>query len=308
MFAAATTASILILTGLGAILGAIGAPGALFDIGKETAPGVLFGVGLACVVLGGLWLRAVSRSMENVKQLWMDYATNARTAAESIKNGRIIDPPKRPMPVSDTIVDFTTARPLQPDELKDAVATRLTDGIASLLQPCGEERTYLGRADAVVFQWSKDGSTKSDVERLTDVWVIDREWSDGRWSTEWLVAMTVGHRLRLVGGGTAIGPHYFRDLSRKSTRLLQGFGALCIFVGGYSGIWAIFIYAPLFQAVREYLCMWNPVRTRPSGALLANLTLPGVAFGIRRTLPSHEAALKIRVTDVLADIEPLSVR
>lgn len=284
----------LSVTGLAAILQAIGAPWALTVFSPP--PHLLLPLGFPCLAAGVLCIWVVWRTNIRIRSRWSTYAAQASERCARYQAGDFESPaPQRPMPVSDKCIDFTTMRPVDPESCEAILDDRFPESICELLSSCGEDRCYLGRADAIVFDARE---RRERAELLRDVWVIDRSWSDGRWTTEWLYVGKNGQRLRLAGGGVATGQ--IDGQPRLSPYwCLMAVNMVGVCMASYFGICIGFVWIPIFMCLAWYAPAWFPVPLRASLTDLNDHCLPGAGIARSAQVPSDQAALRDRVSAVL---------
>ena len=189
-------------------------------------------------------------------------------------------------------------RPVDSDVYRE-IEERLPELMRELLTSCGEEKCYLGRADAIVFNPKESGER---AERLRDVWVIDREWSDGRWATEWLYVSMQGQRLRVAGGGLAMGEIH-RGRRLDAGWLIWAFNVAVVCFCSYYGVCIAWVWAPIALTFACYAPIWFPVHLRASLWQLNSHCIPGAELAYKAQLPSDQAALQSRITAVINAIE-----
>lgn len=297
----------LIASGLTAIAQLLGAPA--FVGTQKPAPPVLLGLGILSGGLGVVLIWAVLRVKARVKVQWSEYAQRAMDCATAFKSNGHVHLPQRPMPVSDTLIDFTTTQALSPNEVQHLSTARFVEAMAALLQPCGESRTYLGSADAIVFRERKESQPPSAAERLPGAWVVDREWDDGRWTTEWLLAQPAGSRIRLIGGGTLVG----RFSLGRPNHPVDKWGipiltALIICAASFFTSGFVWFWIPAATALWIALQVRFPTWRKTCGVTLAVFTIPGIDSALRKSLESEHSALRTRVVEAIAELESLSAR
>lgn len=255
------------------------------------------------IAVGVLCIRYRARRFQRIAQEWNEYESAARVSAEDFKNGKFtVTPPTRPNVVSGTLMQVTNPEPLDSWQKDDMIHNRVFQAVAMLLSPCGEAHTYLGCSNAVV---SERGS---QAELLQDAWVIDREWEDGRWTTEWLHVSIVGSRLRVVGGGGAFGARKAKDKSLTYQNKLLFLLGTPIFVCAAMlfpmlGIlvWNSFMMAFILAfAIHELASAAFPVPMKASLSALNRHCVPSLAFRFVDPLVGDTSALKLRVVDAIS--------
>lgn len=175
-----------------------------------TTLGVLcFVIGLACLVLS-------CHFHLSAKRRWADYAPNALACAEAVRGGTACEFPHRPGPVAGKIFDESFPDALSTGSIESLTEKKIKAVLADLMSPAGEVRCYLGKANAIVYTHTQ--LAYDPAEEISNAYVIDREWEDGRWTSEWLCLVVSGQRLRIVGGAATVGPFQKPGMGSMSDR------------------------------------------------------------------------------------------
>lgn len=259
----------------------------------------------ATIGLGFLCIRYRANRYRRIAEAWNEYVPAARACAEDVKNGRFTGRmPPRPNLVSDLLTQITTPEPLEPYQADTILMDRVPRAVATLLAPCGEVNTFLGRSDAVVCERG------SQAELLQNAWVIDREWEDGRWTTEWVHVSVVGSRLRVAVGGEAYGPRKARDkqLRHQEKFLLYlgtpvFFGGAMLFpmLGMLTWMTTMTCFA-LAIAIHELASVAYPLPMKASLNALNRHCVPSLAFKFVAPLYGDTSALKLRLAETFSSL------
>lgn len=294
-----------LLANLGMLLMAVGFASVFQSLRDPTTWSVTALVFPAYTVLGLLCIRYRARKYARIVQAWEAYESAAATCAQSFKERSFEAlPPVRPSLVSDSHIEVTVPRPLEQDDAKYLMQDRVPEAVARLLSPCGEAKSYLGRCDAIACERGP-----VPAERLTKAWVIDREWGDGRWTTEWLYASLDGSRLRVLGGGRAFGPRKLRDKQlahQHKVLFVVGliFMALSLIfplLGTlmWFGTWMLLLFA---LAVHDLASVAFPVYMKASLSSLNSHSVPNLAFKSVQPFEGDTSALKLRLLDAVSSL------
>lgn len=260
-------------------------------------------LGLPCLTFGAFGLWNAWRMGRRIKQRWDAYAPDAAAAALRLRSntGKAELPqplPRRPQPVSGSIQDFTSDRPLDDARIERLWRLLLPEAVRELLQSCGEDEVFLGQADAIVQR-----GERTDAELIADALVVDRRWDDGRWTTEWLCVVRNGSRPRIAGGGYLEGRFATGNPRRpyRTTTLLLWTGIIPATIGyAYWGACCMVAWVPLGLLVWVHLKMRYPVDMKAQAWLLSAMALPNAMIGERKAHPAEWEALTARVQRAIA--------
>jgi len=255
-----------------------------------------FPVGLLFCLIGVLMIALPGLCMIKLFRRWRNYVSAGTEFARVVlqEGAPLSAAPKRPCVVAGHLFDYTTAQPLTLDAMRVVLERDLIERIRGCLQSVGEKTTSLGVTTLRTYTANgRFGGT------LNPTWVIDREWDDGRMTTEWFYAGPAGTRLRLVGGASAFGPI-------SSTRKLVLTAATILGISFWAGqLGTPFIAGCIGFTLLMFPALWTLLWLLKSQADPVCERANPLTTLCDDPVAGEQSAAKQRIQLLLSDIEPL---